>query len=154
MLRLVAATLALTGSLGGLYGGVVVGVGDGELPTNAPQESDNYITELVATPLIENNRIRGYVIGRYLVEIDRQFADAHATPLAETIAHGVNSYFYSHARDMFWVGGAISVPDIAQGLQTAINAQVGFDLVTAIAIRQLDYLQPPEVRQPVISFDR
>ena len=153
--RLAAAFLALGASLGGLYGGVTMAVPSGvTTDAVAVAPTSNYRTELVATPMIVADQVRGYVIGRYFIDFDAARAEMMGTPLTQMIGHAINGYFFRHAHDMFWVGGPLTAAAIADGLTEAINEAAGYDLVRSIAIRQLDYLQSPEIRQPVIAFDR
>ena len=154
MMRVAVAALALSGSLGGLYGGVAMGVGGGDPVIDPEETSHDHSIDLIATPLIIGDRIQGYVIGRYVIEIDLSQAEALGTPIAETVAHGINDFFYRNARNTYWVGGELTVPEIVEGVRGSINKQAGYDLASMIAVRQLDFLQSPEVRQPVISFGR
>ena len=156
IVRFATVLLALSASLGGLYGGTAMmpGPEDGQDGTSDKQLSANHRTDLIATPLITPGAIHGYIIGRYVIAFDAELAEARHIPLSTMVHHGVNGFFYRHAREAFWVDGPMDVPQIADGLKASINEAAGAPLVTALSIRQLDYLQSPEIRQPVISFDR
>jgi len=155
--RFAVALLAVGASLGGLYAGTVTSLGgDGDQPADgyADVSANTLRTELMATPLVTRGGIYGYIIGRYVLTLDADLIAERSPPVEHIIAHAVNSYFYDRAADTFWLDGPLGVDQIADGLKGAINESAGGPLVTAFAIRQLDYLQSPEIRQPVISFDR
>lgn len=155
--RITAALLAVGASLGGLYGGTVSSIGDdSETPQVGAASTSSEIvrTELMATPLVTDGGIYGYIIGRYVLTLDAILLAERGHPIEPIVGHAVNSYFYGRASQTFWLDGPLGVDAIADGLKGAINQTAGGPLVTALAIRQLDYLQSPEIRQPVISFDR
>lgn len=155
IVRFATVAVAMTASLGGLYGGATMpGPGAGAVnDKHAEPVSAILRTDLIATPLILPGRINGYIIGRYVISYDGAIVEDRHLPLTTVITHAVNTFFYRNAAETFWVGGAMGVGDLADGLKLVINETAGAPLVTALSVRQLDYLQSPEIRQPVISFD-
>jgi hypothetical protein len=156
IVRFATVAVAMTASLGGLYGGATMVPGDDAGAINdkhAEQASTTLRTDLIATPLILPGRINGYIIGRYVISYDGAIVDDRHMPLTTVITHAANIFFYRNAAETFWVGGPMGVDELADGLKMTINVTAGAPLVTALSVRQLDYLQSPEIRQPVISFD-
>lgn len=153
--RFAVVAVATTASLGGLYGGATMAPGtDGAVnEKHAEQASTTLRTDLIATPLILPVRINGYIIGRYVISYDGAIVDERQLPLTTVVTHAANIFFYRNAAETFWVGGPMGVDELADGLKVAINETAGAPLVSALSVRQLDYLQSPEIRQPVISFD-
>ena len=152
-----AVLLAVGASLGGLYGGTMMALdaaGDGEAGHDAQAAGGILRTELTATPLVTGTSIHGYIIGRYVVSYDTAIRAGRNLPLETLIGHAVNGFFYGNASDTFWLDGPLDMNAIAEGLKASINEAAGAPVVTALAVRQLDYLKAPEIRQPVISFDR
>lgn len=154
--RLATAALALGASIGGLYGGTIMTLQAGDEAAENDRSSQSSIlrTDLMATPLVTSGGIYGYIVGRYVIFYDSEIRAERDLPLTIVVNHAVNRYFYSQAAQTFWLDGPLGVNEIADGLEMAINDAAGAPIVTALSIRQLDYLQSPEIRQPVISFDR
>lgn len=155
--KLATVVLAVGASLGGLYGGTTMALNasDGSAVASGTMVDGGILrTELSATPLVVGSSIYGYIIGRYVITYDAKITGERQLPLETLVIHAVNRFFYDNAAQAFWFDGPLDVNGIAQGLQASINETAGVPIVTALAIRQLDYLQSPEIRQPVISFDR
>ena len=157
IIRLLTTCLALGASLGGLYTGVTTGMSgppeaDAEQPVMAAAAS--YRTDFIAIPLIAGTDVEGYVIGRYVLGYDPALARDRAVPLPTVIRHGVNAFFYGHSGATFWMGGPMAVPDISEGMVMAINQAAGAPVITGVSIRQMDFLQGQEIRQPLIELDR
>ncbi|WP_306118293.1 MULTISPECIES: hypothetical protein [unclassified Roseitalea] len=154
--RLATALVTLVTCLGGLYAAVGLVPGDAAAGSgsNGHGATSELRTDFIATPIVAAGGIDAYVIGRYVIDLDKaagKALDQHVTVLIE---HGVTSYFYRNAAQTFWQGGPITVADISTGLKAEINRVAGRPLVSELTIRQLDYLQTDEVRQPVISVER
>lgn len=160
ILRLLTAVLTLVACLGGMYGALALGTGgdDGNGGgKNGKKEGligGEVRTDFIAVPIVLPERIEGYIIGRYVIGVDPKVAKKVGASAGSFLTHGVNAFFYENAQDTFWLGGDITVPKIADGLKASINDAAGAPLVVDLAIRQLDFLETVEVRQPVISVDR
>ena len=165
ILRLVTAVLTLVACLGGMYGALALGSGGGETVSDdgggsAKKGNGDGLTggevrtDFIAVPIVLPERIEGYIIGRYVIGVDPKVARKLGASAGAFLAHGVNAFFYANAQETFWLGGTVTVPKIADGLKVAINDAAGAPLVVDLAIRQLDFLETAEVRQPVISVDR
>ncbi len=162
IIRLITAVLTLAACLGGMYGALALGTGDGEAGyANGDKNGKKngmlggeVRTDFIAVPIVLPERIDGYIIGRYVIGVDPKVGRTLGESAGPFLTHGINAYFYAHAQETFWLGGDVTVPKIVDGLKASINEAAGAPLVVDLAIRQLDFLETAEVRQPVISVDR
>lgn len=112
----------------------------GSTPSVAASEIEELETRHIAVPVLADRRVTGYFIAKvgysaYAAEIGRVVA-----PLDAVIQHSLHAVIYRHPENDYSDPASIGVDELAMAMVADINKRLDHETVTALELREIDYL--------------
>ncbi|WP_026480795.1 hypothetical protein [Ahrensia sp. 13_GOM-1096m] len=138
----------------GVLASVAGGAWAGLLPDNAAHDpasihadgsedkQERYLElELIAVPLIVDNQVDGYLLSRFLVQINEEEAKRFDLNLETYLTDAIYRHLIATAASLNTNNTYRIFGETEDGLLNKINTELGVQMVDSVTISQLDILQ-------------
>ncbi|MGE0500383.1 MAG: hypothetical protein AB7I79_01875 [Rhizobiaceae bacterium] len=103
-------------------------------------------TEIISVPVLRNNEIGGYFLGRFVYTAEQGKLAKLSVPADVLIVDHVYSYLYGNPMIDFTQIKSVDLDAMRAGLRESINKRIGDDVIQDILVEQVDFLTKTEIR--------
>jgi hypothetical protein len=118
----------------------------GEKPPALLGGLDYVKTDVISVPVLRDNEISGYFLGRFVYTIEPEDLAKLSVPAQTLITDEVYSHLFGNPRVDFTRIKTLDLDAFRASVRDAINKRIGEEIVQEVLIEQLDFLTKSEIR--------
>ncbi|RFC62641.1 hypothetical protein DYI37_15520 [Fulvimarina endophytica] len=103
-------------------------------------------TNPITVPMIADEKIKGYIIARFVYTIDGTVADKLAVPPEPFVLDAAFRRLYASEDFDFDNPARYDLPSLLGAIKTAVNERYGDTMIHEVLIQQFDYIAKGQVR--------
>ena len=103
-------------------------------------------TEIVSVPVLRNQEIQGYFLGRFVYTAEAEKLRKLSVPAETLIIDQVYSYLFGNPQVDFTKIETVDMDAFRSGIRDSINARIGEPIIHEVLVEQVDFLTKAEIR--------
>ncbi len=103
-------------------------------------------TEIISVPVLHDNQINGYFLGRFVYTAEPGKLAKLSVPADTLLVDQVYSYLYGNPQIDFSKIKSVDLDALRSGVRDSINARIGEPIIQEVLVEQVDFLTKTEIR--------